>query len=87
MLAPWIVDEMKTASLPDKRLNRRLMQVLDQLASRPTGSIPSACGLSFLRIWYHGWLNSTSTLMDGANYVHMEVNSPGPASGMGSRTV
>ena len=44
MLAPWIVDEMKTASLPDKRLNRRLMQVLDQLASRPTGSIPSACG-------------------------------------------
>jgi Transposase DNA-binding len=44
MLAPWIVDEMKTASLPDKRLNARLKKILDQLGSRPTGSIPSACG-------------------------------------------
>jgi Transposase DNA-binding/Transposase Tn5 dimerisation domain len=44
MLAPWIVDEMKSSSLPDKRLNARLMEVLDQLVSRPTGSIPSACG-------------------------------------------
>jgi Transposase DNA-binding/Transposase Tn5 dimerisation domain len=44
MLAPWVVNEMKTASLPDKRLNARLQAVLDQLASRPTGSIPSACG-------------------------------------------
>jgi hypothetical protein len=44
MLSPWIVDEMKTASLPDKRLNARLQEILDQLASRPTGSIPSACG-------------------------------------------
>ena len=44
MLAPWIVDEMKTVSLPDKRLNARAHAVLDQLASRPTLSIPSACG-------------------------------------------
>jgi hypothetical protein len=44
MLASWIVDEMKTASLPDKRLNARLEQILEQLGSRPTGSIPSACG-------------------------------------------
>jgi hypothetical protein len=44
MLAPWIVDEMKSSSLPDKRLNARLMEILDQLVSRPTGSIPSACG-------------------------------------------
>jgi hypothetical protein len=44
MLAPWIVEEMKTAALPDKRLNVRLQSILDQLASRPTGSIPSACG-------------------------------------------
>ncbi len=43
MLAPWIVDEMKTASLPDKRLNARMRDILDQLVSRPTGSIPSAC--------------------------------------------
>jgi Transposase DNA-binding/Transposase Tn5 dimerisation domain len=44
MLAPWVVDEMKTASLPDKRLNARLKEILNQLGSRPTGSIPSACG-------------------------------------------
>src|SRR5271163_2385350 len=44
MLAPWILDEMKSSSLPDKRLNARLMEILNQLVSRPTGSIPSACG-------------------------------------------
>ena len=44
MLSPWVLDEMKTASLPDKRLNARLVEILDQLVSRPTGSIPSACG-------------------------------------------
>jgi hypothetical protein len=44
MLAPWIADEMKTASLSDKRLNARLEEILGQLASRPTSSIPSACG-------------------------------------------
>jgi hypothetical protein len=44
MLAPWIVDEMKTAKLNDKRLNERLAMVLSQLAARPTASIPAACG-------------------------------------------
>ncbi len=44
MAAPWIEDEMKSASLPDKRLNDRLTTILGQLASRPTGSIPNACG-------------------------------------------
>jgi hypothetical protein len=44
MLATWVVDEMKEADLSDKRLNDRLMLVLDQLAGKPTASIPSACG-------------------------------------------
>jgi hypothetical protein len=44
MLAPWVIDEMKTAKLGDKRLNARLEQVLSQLAARPTTSIPAACG-------------------------------------------
>jgi len=44
MLAPWIMDEMKTAKLNDKRLNQRLAEVLSQLAARPTASIPAACG-------------------------------------------
>jgi hypothetical protein len=44
MLAPWIIEEMKTASLPDQRLNARMLFILDQLQSKPTLSIPSACG-------------------------------------------
>ena len=44
MLAPWVVDEVKTAKLNDKRLNERLAAVLSQLAARPTASIPAACG-------------------------------------------
>lgn len=44
MLAPWVMDEVKTARLNDKRLNVRLAEVLSQLAARPTASIPAACG-------------------------------------------
>jgi hypothetical protein len=44
MLAPWVVDEVKTAKLNDRRLNVRLAVVLSQLAARPTASIPAACG-------------------------------------------
>lgn len=43
MLAPWVVDEMKTADLKDKRLNERLTAVLSALGERPTASIPAAC--------------------------------------------
>jgi len=44
MLAPWVLDEMKTANLKDKRLDRRLQEVLSQLGKHPTASIPAACG-------------------------------------------
>lgn len=44
MLAPWVIDEMKTADLKDERLNKRFGEVLSQLAARPTASIPAACG-------------------------------------------
>src|SRR5690242_10137241 len=44
MLAPWVLEELKTAALDDKRLNKRFAQVLDALAARPTASIPAACG-------------------------------------------
>lgn len=43
MLAPWAMNEVKTADLNDKRLNARLAEVLSQLAARPTASIPAAC--------------------------------------------
>src|ERR1051326_1621977 len=44
MPAPWVIEEMKTAKLNDKRLNERLRVVLSQLAEHPTASIPAACG-------------------------------------------
>src|ERR1043165_10136371 len=44
MLAPWVVSEMKTADLKDKRLDARLREVLSQLGTRPVASIPAACG-------------------------------------------
>lgn len=44
MLAPWAIDEMKDVQLGDKRLNDRLVEVLSQLGTRPTMSVPAACG-------------------------------------------
>ncbi len=44
MLAPWVIEEMETAALDDKRLNARLQEILAQLAAHPTASIPAACG-------------------------------------------
>src|SRR5262249_11124899 len=44
MAAPWVVDEMQSVDLKDKRLDARLREVLSQLAAHPTASIPSACG-------------------------------------------
>ena len=44
MVIPWVVREMKTADLKDKRLNNRLKEVLSQLGGHPTASIPAACG-------------------------------------------
>jgi hypothetical protein len=44
MFAPWVLDEMKSVELHDKRLDARLRAVLSQLADRPTASIPAACG-------------------------------------------
>jgi len=44
MLAPWVIEEMKTADLNDKRLNERLNTLLSALGERPTASIPTACG-------------------------------------------
>lgn len=44
MLASWVVEEMNTADLNDKRLNDRLRALLSDLGAHPTASIPAACG-------------------------------------------
>lgn len=43
-MTEWVLEEMRTAVLKDKRLNQRLCEVLAQLGARPTASIPAACG-------------------------------------------
>ena len=40
----WAAQEWATADLGDRRLNRRLIKVAQQLADQPTASIPGACG-------------------------------------------
>lgn len=44
MVAAWVSHEMTAVDLKDKRLDKRLKEVLSQLGSRPTASIPAACG-------------------------------------------
>jgi Transposase DNA-binding/Transposase Tn5 dimerisation domain len=44
MLAPWATEEMENVQLEDRRLSRRLAQILSALGARPTASIPAACG-------------------------------------------
>jgi len=38
----WFLEETATADLGDKRLNKRLSNVLEMLSRKPTGSIPAA---------------------------------------------
>ena len=42
--AGWQDDELASASLPDKRLERRLRQLLDQMSAAPGKPVPAACG-------------------------------------------
>jgi Transposase DNA-binding/Transposase Tn5 dimerisation domain len=44
MVSDWVVEEMESLDLDDKRLDARLRLVLSQLAAQPTASIPAACG-------------------------------------------
>lgn len=40
----WAAEEFATVELGDKRLNSRLVKLVEQLAAKPTQSIPAACG-------------------------------------------
>jgi len=44
MVESWMTGEMESVDLKDKRLNKRLTEVLSQLSAHPTASIPAACG-------------------------------------------
>lgn len=40
----WAAEEFKSIDLGDKRLNKRAFLLAEQLAAKPTASIPAACG-------------------------------------------
>lgn len=48
----WATEELKYAALPDKRLNQRLIKVVENLARQPYASIPQASG---------DWANTKAT--------------------------
>ena len=39
----WVVEELRTSSLGDAKLDRRYEKVLDSLSQKPSASIPAAC--------------------------------------------
>ena len=73
MLAPWIMDEVKTAKLGDKRLNARLGQVLSQLAARPTASIPAACGGRAEMVAAYRFCENENTGFDNVLQPHVDA--------------
>ena len=40
----WATEELKYAALPDKRLNQRLIKIVENLAGQPHGSVSQASG-------------------------------------------
>ena len=48
----WATEELKYAALPDKRLNKRLIKIVENLAGQPHPSIPQASG---------DWANTKAT--------------------------
>jgi len=73
MLTPWVVDEVKTAKLDDKRLNQRLGKVLSQLAARPTASIPAACGGRAEMVAAYRFCENEKTSFDNVLQPHIDA--------------
>jgi len=69
MLASWALDEMKSVDLSDKRLDKRVVQVLTALGNRPTASIPSACG-------GHAETTAAYRFFDNKRVIHQAVLQP-----------
>lgn len=48
----WATEELKDANLPDKRLNKRLIKIVENLAQQPHATVPQASG---------DWANTKAT--------------------------
>ena len=72
MIAPWVQEEMQHTDLQDKRLNRRLEQILSNLGDRPTLSIPAACGGHKEMTAAYRFFNNQKASWDGILASHRE---------------
>lgn len=69
----WIIEELATLSLGDKRLNKRAQKILTQLSSNPTDSIPVACrGAAETKATYRFFDNDQVT-SDKIQETHLEA--------------
>jgi hypothetical protein len=72
-LAPWVVDEMTSVDLKDQRLNRRVQQILSQLAGQPTASIPAACGGHAEMTAAYRFFDNDKVSFDGVLRPHLDA--------------
>lgn len=72
MIAPWVVEEMKTADFGDKRLDCRLSRILTQLGEHPTASIPAACGGNAEMSAAYRFFDNDKATVDTVLQSHME---------------
>lgn len=75
MLAPWVIEEVKDVDLQDKRLNDRLMVLLDQLGGHPTASIPAACGGHAEMVAAYRFFNNEKVGFENVLQPHLEASS------------
>jgi hypothetical protein len=72
MLAPWVLDEIKTARLNDERLNKRFLAMVDRLGKHPTASIPAACGGAAETAAAYRWFDNEKVTFDKVLQPHID---------------
>jgi hypothetical protein len=72
MLAPWVLEELKAANLNDERLNKRFFELLNQLAKRPTASIPAACGGAAEMAAAYRWFDNAKVTFEKVLQPHIK---------------
>ena len=65
----WAAEELRYVDLGDKRLNRRLIDIVETLSAKPAVSVPQACGRwAKTKAVYRFWDNQRVTpeaMLDG----------------------
>ena len=74
MLTPWALEESADVNLQDKRLNRRMAEVLNQLGGSPSASIPSACGTWSETLAAYRFFDNPKVTFGGILEPHIEAS-------------